>query len=133
MDEVKKNYRVDKRAVLLTGFSAAGYPLYYIGLRNPQRFNALVARACNCDLEIVKTIPVTDAVRKLPVLIFFSKTGINPVYSKWNPVAKQSWAGLRYLRENGCTKVKIDAVSGGHHRRPDVAHAFWKKYLPKGE
>lgn len=129
MAEVKHSYNIDPRAVMITGFSAGGFPLYYIAMRNPRLFNAVIARACNCDLEILKSIPVTDDMRKTPVLIFFSKTGITPISSNLNPVARESWAVYRHLRENGCKKVKIDAVSGGHHRRPDVAYGFWRKHL----
>jgi len=129
--DAKRRYRIDERTVMITGFSAGGYPLYYIGLRNPQQFTTLVARSCNCDMEIVKSIPISDQTRKMAMLIFFSKTGINPISSSLNPIARQSWAVFRYLRENKCFKVKIDAVSGGHHRRPDVAFRFWSEHWPK--
>jgi len=127
MADVKKLYSVDEKAVMITGFSAGGYPLYFIALRHPDLFNAMVPRACNCDLEIVKTIPLTQSIRRMPILIFFSKTGISPVYSKFSVIAKESWAAFRYLRENGCERAKIKAVSGGHHRRPDVAYGFWRR------
>lgn len=131
IEDVKRAYCIDERAVMITGFSAGGYPLYFTALRHPELFNSLVARACNCDLEIVRSIPVSEELRKLPVLIFFSKTGINPLSSNLNPIAKQSWAAFRHLRESRCFKAEIDAVSGGHHRRPEVAYRFWKKHLPK--
>ncbi len=129
--EVKRCYRIDERAVLITGFSAGGYALYYVALHHPELFNALVARSCNCDLEVLQDTPISQLARKMPMLVFFSKTGINPISSSLNPVARQSWAAFRFLREQGCTKAKIRAVSGGHHRRPDEAYSFWKKYLPK--
>jgi predicted peptidase len=130
MAAVKESYPFDESAVLLTGFSAGGYPLYYIALRNPHLFDAAVACMCNCDVELLGSLPITDNVRKTPMLIFFSKSG-NPLYSKWNPIAQQSWAAYRHLRENGCFKVCIDAVKGGHSRRPEVAYRFWKKCLGK--
>jgi len=129
--EVKKSYTVDSGAVLIAGFSAGGYPLYYIALRNADLFSVLVARTCNCDTEILKTLPITDKVRAMPMLIFFSKTGINPVSSSLNPVANQSWAALRYLRQQQCKLAKIKAIEGGHHRNPERTFTFWQEHQPQ--
>ena len=128
INEVRRKYNIDPAAVMITGFSAGGYPLYYIALRNPELFSVMVARMCNCDLEILKTIPVTEKVRAMPMLIFFSKTGINPISSHFNPVAVQSWAAFRYLRQHGCTKAEIKDVRGGHQRNPELAFIFWRAH-----
>jgi len=62
------------------------------------------------------------------MLIFHSKTGVNPVYSKWNPIARQSWAAYKFLRENHCDRARIDSAKGGHHRKPAKAYGFWLKH-----
>lgn len=131
MRETKRRYNIDERAVMITGFSAGGFPLYYIALRNPEKFNVLVSRMCNTDCVILKELPVTDKTRQMPVLIFYSKTGINPIYSGLNPVARDSWAAYRYLREHGCSNAKIKAVKGGHYRRVERAYRFWRSYWPQ--
>ena len=131
MDDVMKKYKINKQAVMITGFSAAGYPLYYIAMRNPERFSVLVARACNADMKIIESIPVTDKLRKMSMLIFFSKTGINPIYSKWNPIARQSWAAFQFFKFQECHGVSIRSIPGGHHRRPERALRFWKGCQPK--
>ncbi|KPK82948.1 MAG: hypothetical protein AMJ81_08770 [Phycisphaerae bacterium SM23_33] len=129
--EVKKKYSVDEQAVMITGFSSGGYPTYYIGLRHPELFSAMATRTCNADLKIIESIPITEKVRAMPILIFFSKTGINPIYSGHNPVATQSWAAYRYLRQQKCAKARIKAVEGGHHRNPKLAFEFWRQHQPQ--
>jgi poly(3-hydroxybutyrate) depolymerase len=124
VDELCGKYRIDPNAVLLTGFSAGGYPLYYVGLRNPRRFNMLIARACNSDLELFEQLDFSEAVRKLPVAIFWGKDDLAELQS-------QSWQAFRYLREHGCLETQRKEVIGGHLRRPEFAYSLWRKYLPK--
>jgi len=131
IDDVKHHYNIDSSAVMVTGFSAGGYPLFYIGLRNAKLFSVLVARMCSSDLDVVESIPITDEARAMPMLIFFSKTGVSPINSNWNPVARESWATFRWLYRHGCTKAKIDAVSGGHQRNPARAFEFWIQQDPR--
>ena len=123
-----ERYRINDKAVMITGFSAGGFPLYYIALRNPDVFSVMIARACNCDLKIIESIELSDKHREMPMLIFFSKTGINPVSSNLNPVARQSWAAYQHLRLNRCFRAKIKSITGGHRRRPDLALAFWLEH-----
>ena len=130
MAETSKRYSIDERNVMITGYSAGGFPMYYIAMRNPGKFNAMVARLCNCDMKILKTLPVSTASRKINILIYFSKTGINPVYSGHNPIARQSWSAYEYLRRNDHRRIKIKAVEGGHQRYPKIAYDFWRKYWP---
>jgi len=124
VEHLLRRYRIDPNAVLLTGFSAGGYPLYYVGLRNPQRFNMLIARACNSDLEMLEQIEFTAAVRKLPVAIFWGKDDLMEVRS-------ESWQAFRYLREHGCRNVNRREVRGGHLRRPELTYALWRQHLPE--
>ncbi|MHC4716049.1 MAG: prolyl oligopeptidase family serine peptidase, partial [Planctomycetota bacterium] len=131
MRHVKSSYNIDASAVMITGFSAGGYPLYYIALRHPELFSVLVARTCSTDLKVLKSLSVTDKAKAMPMLIFFSKTGVSPVYSKWNPVAQQSWDTFRWLYEKGCTKARVKAVSGGHHRKAQRAFDFWRQHQPQ--
>lgn len=124
IDEIGRKYRVDRRAVLLTGFSAGGYPMYYVGLRNPDRFGMLIARACNSDYKILERVAVTDESKKLPVMIYWGKDDLGRIH-------KDSWQAFRWLREHGFKEAKRSRVRGGHLRRPDLAYQYWKPYLPK--
>ncbi len=123
IDHLSRKYRIDAEAIMLTGFSAGGYPLYYTGLRNPERFNLLIARACNCDIKILEKIPITPKMQEQNVVIFWGKA--DPL-----PIKNQSWAAFRYLRRHGCRNVQRKKIEGGHFRKPGIAMRIWRKYLP---
>ena len=124
IDEVAGAYRIDRKAIMLTGFSAGGYPMYYVGLRNPDRFGMLIARACNSEHKIFERIPVTDETRKLPVTIYWGKDDLGAIQ-------KESWQAFRWLREHGFKEAKRKRVQGGHLRRPELAYQYWQPYLPE--
>jgi predicted esterase len=123
IEDVCQRYKADAGAVLLTGFSSGGYPLYYTALRNPQRFDMVIARDCNSSMDIFRRVELTDGARKLPVLIFWGKDDLQAIRD-------QSWQAFRFLRENECYATERKEIGGGHLRRPDVAYAAWAKRLP---
>lgn len=124
IDDVCRRYpAVDRNAILLTGFSAGGYPLYYIGLRNPTRFNMLIARDCNSNIAIFERIGVTDEIRKMPIVIFWGTSDLQPIQD-------QSWAAYRWLRRHECFQTRREEIAGGHLRRPDIAYKLWAARLP---
>jgi len=122
LDEVIDTYNGDPKAVMLSGFSAGGYPMYYIGLRNPERFNMLTSRGGNSSLKIFESIELSDAARKLPIMIYWGK---DDVFTK-----NAGWRAFRWLRQNGVATAKMKKVKGGHLRRPEAAYMFWRPYLP---
>lgn len=113
-----------KDLVLLTGFSSGGFPLFYVGLRNPDLFDMLIARDCNCTTEMLESIALTDEARKLPILIFWGRDDLETIRD-------QSWAAFRFLREHEFYGTERKSTQGGHLRRPDVAWREWSKRLPK--
>ncbi len=121
IDRIGADYpAVDTDAVLLTGFSAGGYPMYYIGLRNPERFDMLIARACNSSMDTFENIELTDEVRNQPIAIFWGKNDLSLI-------RKHSWQAFRWLRENRCFKTTRKMVAGGHLRRPGTAYKLWSQ------
>jgi poly(3-hydroxybutyrate) depolymerase len=120
LEHLCRRYSVAEEEVLLTGFSAGGYPLYYVGLSNPQRFDMLIARACNSDVGLLEQVRLTEAARRLPVLIFWGKDDLKPLRD-------QSWQAFRYLREHGCIHAEREELDGGHLRRPELAWRFWRQ------
>jgi len=123
IDDVAGRYNVDRSSVMLTGFSAGGYPLFYTGLRHPERFNMLVARACNSSEDIFGEAELTDRSKRLPVRVFWGKDDLGVI-------AEQSWAAIRWLSEHGMKDLAWDKTDGGHLRRPEKAYAYWRKVLP---
>ena len=120
---MQAKYNIDPDGVLLTGFSAGGYPMYYTGLRHPELFSALAARACNSHQDIFEKVRVTAELRKLPVIIIRPKDGLGPI-------AKQSWEAFRWLRNRGCKLAEHHKIAGGHMRLPGPAWKYWQRHLP---
>lgn len=122
MDDVCGKYRVDQKAVLLSGFSAGGFAMYYTGLRNPKRFSALIGRSCNSDVKMFeeKITPTPEALA-LPILLYWGTD---------DPVLRtQGWDAFEYLRIHHFKNTAKHEVHGGHLRRPEIAWKFWLPYL----
>jgi len=124
MDHVAQHYCIDPNSVLLTGFSAGGYPMYYTGLRHPERFSMLIARACNSRIDLFEEIELTDRARQLPIFIFWGKDDLQDLRD-------QSWQAFRYLRERGFSRTRKKKIRGGHIRHPEIAYRYWRAYLPE--
>jgi predicted esterase len=123
IDEVANRYNIDRSCILLTGFSAGGFPLWYTGLRNPDQFQMLVARACNSDLDLFESVEVTPEARRMPIYLFWGKDDLQPLQS-------QCWQAYRWLREHDYDETEMREVDGGHLRRPEMAYEEWEQYLP---
>jgi poly(3-hydroxybutyrate) depolymerase len=125
LDEVRGKYRIDKdpNATLLSGFSAGGFAMFHTGLRNPQRFGMLIARACNTDVQMMEDlVPVTDGAKRMPIAIYWGKDEA--------VLTKQGYEVFEYLRRHGFKKAKMQEVLGGHLRRPELAYKLWLEHLP---
>ena len=122
LDDVSAKYHVDPKAVLLTGFSAGGFPLYNTGLRHPERFSMLVAMSCNSDVGLFDTITLTPEVRKIPVVIFWGMDD--------QVIQDYCWTAVQYFSNHGFTNFQHRKIRGGHLRRPDVVYNYWKAVLP---
>ena len=123
-NDVRRNYRVSPKAVLLTGFSAGGYAMYYTGLRHPECFTALAARACNSDVAVFEAVNLTDAARKMPIIVIHGKDDLGPI-------GTQSWEAFSWLRLHRCFGAEHYKISGGHIRQPEPAWRYWSAHLPE--
>lgn len=123
---VEAAYNIKDNRVLLTGFSSGGFPMYYTGIRHPDKFHALVARACNFDRAIVDGVTLTDATRRIPTLVMVGKD--DPA------LQDDSWEAYRWLHRHGWTKRTAvrDETKGGHLRRPETAYRMWKSLFGGG-
>ncbi len=118
LEQVSRRHHVDANAVLLTGFSSGGYAMYYTGLRHPERFSMLVARACNCRADLLDHAGVNDRNRSLPVAIMWGR-------DDFQTIRDQSWLAFRYLRERGL-KARRKELPGGHLRWPALAYELFR-------
>ncbi len=123
LDKICTDYNVNRRKVLLTGFSAGGYPMYYTGLRHPEKFNMLIARACNCDLWIFEDLDMPANYKRVPVGMFWGKDDLGKIHD-------ESWEAFRWLRRHGWDKHTCirDMVRGGHLRRPETTYNMWTPF-----
>jgi predicted peptidase len=123
-DEVCRQYNIDRRRILLTGFSSGGYPMYWTGLHHPDKFNAVIARSCNSDDRIFESLDpqALKTARKIPVVIFVGKD--EPA------MQDDAWLAFRWLRRNGWDSHNCirEEFKGGHLRRPERAYAIWKTF-----
>jgi len=138
MDEVQATYRIGtyrtdpkpkrgvpttRPAVLLTGFSAGGYPMHFIGLRNPDRFGMMLGRSANSNVELLDSLRPPETVKHLPVFMFWGRNEY--VTGGYN------WDAIAWLSRRGVKNLDWKQIPGGHWRHPEVAYNVWKKTLPE--
>jgi predicted esterase len=121
--DVRRRYAIHPRGILLTGFSAGGYPMYYVGLRHPEVFSGIVARACNSSDWVFENAAVSPANQEMPVVIIWGRGDLGPI-------AGQSSAAARWFREHQFIKTEDHTTNGGHMRIPEAAWEHWKPHLP---
>jgi poly(3-hydroxybutyrate) depolymerase len=121
--DVRRRYAVHPRGILLTGFSAGGYPMYYVGLRHPEIFAGLVARGCNSSDWVFQNATLSPQTQEMPVVIIWGR-------GDFGPIAGQSESAFRWLREHQCIKAEEHTTAGGHMRIPEAAWEHWRGHLP---
>ncbi len=120
ISNVGYRYNVDRANVMITGFSGGGYPTYWVGLRHPDVFSAVVARNCNFSQHNLDGWYPPEA-KRTPVLVYWGSADPPTIIA-------QSNQAVRYLRANGFD-VSSQAIKGlGHQRRPEVAMEFFLKH-----
>jgi hypothetical protein len=114
-----------RRAILLTGFSAGGYPLWYVGLRNPERFHMLIGMGANSSPEVFEQVPIRPELRLLHVTIVCGADDVSKV-------KEESWKAYAWLRSSQvrCFHAERREVKGGHLRRPELQYQIWSQFLP---
>ena len=113
-------FDIDRRNVLMTGFSGGGFPVYFIGLRHPDVFTAVIARNCNFNARSVHGWYPPEA-RALPLMIYYGQA--DPL-----PIQVQSEEAISFFRAAGFNiEVKV-VPGGGHQRTPEVAMDYWLRH-----
>jgi phospholipase/carboxylesterase len=69
VDEALERYPVDRRKVLLLGFSQGGVMAYDLFLRRPERFAGLAALSSWLPPALVERVPPSEALQGAPVLV----------------------------------------------------------------
>ncbi len=121
LSSLSYQYNLDRANIMITGFSGGGFPVYWVGLRHPDIFSAVIAQNCNFNQGN------TDgwfprAATKIAVMIYYGQN--DPL-----PIKVQSKNGIDYLRSKGFT-VKTRVIRHertGHDRHPEIAMEFFKQ------
>ena len=119
-------YNLDRANVMITGFSGGGFPAYWVGLRHPDVFSALVARSCNFSEHNLDGWFPPEAV-SINVMIYHTENDPGTITS-------QSQRAIKYLQSKGFNLETRVIPNIGHERRPDVAMEFfrenWRRPIP---
>ena len=110
-------YSIDRRNVLMTGFSGGGFPVYFVGLRHPDVFSAVAARNCNFNRDAVHGWYPPEAV-KTPLMVYFGENDPPAIRA-------QSVMAIQYFRGAGFQVQTARVTGSGHERHPEMAMRFW--------
>ena len=69
LDEAYARYAIDRRKVVVLGFSQGGVMAYDLVLSEPERFAGLVALSSWLPEPVDRAIPSNDALKNLPALV----------------------------------------------------------------
>jgi phospholipase/carboxylesterase len=69
LDAALERYPVDRRKLVLLGFSQGGVMAYDLALREPERFAGLMALSCWLPAPMAESIPRQPAHAQLPVFV----------------------------------------------------------------
>lgn len=120
LGQLHYRYNIDRRNIYLTCWSGGGFPLYFIGLRHPDIFNAICARQATFRQGAVDGWYPPEA-RRLPVLIFYGT-------ADFGTIQQQSQNAYDYLRSQGFQTVELTTTPGGHERHPEVAMEWFLRH-----
>jgi poly(3-hydroxybutyrate) depolymerase len=119
--QVGYRYNIDLANMMITGFSGGGFPTYWVGLRNPELFSAVVGRSCNFSESNFEGWYPPEA-KQTAVLVYYGSNDPGTISS-------QSRNAIRYFHANGFN-VSTTVIPGiGHERRPEVAMAFFRRNM----
>ncbi|HLP57968.1 MAG TPA: dienelactone hydrolase family protein [Candidatus Deferrimicrobium sp.] len=103
LNNIKQNYKIDHKKILVTGFSMGGIGTWYMAARHPELFSAAIPIASVPDPEIIETI------RDIPVYaIHSSGDEIFPVKKVAETIQKLKTRGL---------PVQLKILDGVSHYR----------------
>ncbi len=113
-------YNIDRRNVLMTGFSGGGFPVYFVGLRHPDVFTVVAARNANFSRHALEGWYPPEALGT-PLIVYYGQNDPGAIRT-------QSDEAVAYLRGAGFSVETAVLGGSGHERHPEVAMRFWLKH-----
>ncbi len=121
ISELGYRYNIDRNNIMITGFSGGGFPTYWVGLRNPDVFNVVVARNCNFSEGNLEGWYPPEAQHQR-VFVYYGEN--DPA-----AIVLQSRAAIEYLQRKGF-RLNTTIIPGvGHERHPEVAMQFFMENM----
>jgi poly(3-hydroxybutyrate) depolymerase len=117
ISEVGYRYNIDRANIMITGFSGGGFPMYWVGLRNPDVFSVIAARSCDFSEGNLDGWYPPEA-KDVRMLIYYGEN--DP-----GAIVIQSRAAIDYFRSKGFSVETVVIPGIGHERRPEVAENFF--------
>lgn len=101
VDDVLKNYNIDRKKIAVTGFSMGGAGAWYYGMKYPDRFSAVI--------PIAGTPPASLTNWRLPLFAIHSRDDeVVPIAATQRAIAE--------LRKNGTRAELIELAGIRHHQ-----------------
>jgi len=132
-EEVSGQFRVNRRAVMITGFSGGGNPSYWTGLRHPDIFTHICTRGGNFASQEIPTDEKALAAgrEKLQIFIFYGEHD-HPLIVGEGGNPGQAVQAHEALTKAGYKHVTIEQVPGmKHESRPKKAAEWFADYVAK--
>ncbi|MCU0725675.1 MAG: alpha/beta hydrolase-fold protein [Planctomycetes bacterium] len=130
-EEIASNFRVNRRAVMITGFSGGGNPSYWTGLRHPDVFTHIATRGGNFAPQQMPTDEKLLAAgrKRIQVYIYFGDND-HPLILGEDGKPGQAQMAYDALKKAGYENLKFEKIAGmGHASRPDLAAGWFGAHL----
>ena len=132
-ETVCSKFRVNRRAVMVTGFSGGGNPSYHSGLRHPDVFTHICTRGGNwAPQHLPRDDRALEAGKEsLQIYVFWGEKD-HPLIIGEPKGTGQAYQALKALREAGYKNFKEEEIPAmGHSSRPDLAATWFGDYVEK--
>lgn len=120
-DYITQRFTVDKKSVMVTGFSGGGIPTYYMGSRYPEKFPYWCPRGGNYYPHFVDDENLKKCVDTVHVYIFWGE-------KDHELILEQAPQATERLKKAGLVDLKTEVIPGmGHQSRPEIAAEWFEK------
>jgi len=130
-EEVAGSFRVNPRAVMLTGFSGGGNPSYWTGLRHPDLVTHICTRGGNFAIQqIPRAENLLAAGRKTIRIYIYYGENDHPLILGKDGETGQAQGAYDALTKAGYEHVAIEKIAGMKHQsRPRIAAEWFGGFL----
>ncbi|MCP5070180.1 MAG: hypothetical protein GY946_26735 [bacterium] len=133
--EISSHFKVNSRAVMITGFSGGGNPSYHTGLGHPEVFTHICTRGGNFSpQQVPRKKEILEAGRSaISIYIFYGENDHKLIVGE-NGQPGAAVNAHTALKKAGYEKLVIEEVAGmKHESRPAKAAAWLAEFVKANE